>query len=74
MRIGRAGTIDELDGEAWARFATDAGITFPFFRRRVSALTERIEAAIAGGEDVADVAELRERTMLRARLVWQTTG
>lgn len=74
MRIGRAGTIDELGGETWARFAADAGVTLPFLRRRVIALTERIETAITGGEEAADVAELRERTMLRARMVRQSIG
>lgn len=43
MRVGRAGTIDELDGEAWTRFAADAGITLPFLRRRGAVLTAAVE-------------------------------
>ena len=69
MRIGRAGTIEELDDEAWMRFATDAGVTPPFLRRRVTALTaalERSSEALPGPDD------LRQRTTLRAGLIRQS--
>lgn len=69
MRVGRAGTIDELDADAWARFAADAGITLPFLRRRGTVLTQRIESTCA-----TDAVQrmLAERTALRARAVRQT--
>ena len=69
MRVGPAGTIEELDGEAWTRFAADAGITLPFLRRRVTALTvvlERSSEALSGPDD------LRQRTALRAGLIRQS--
>lgn len=69
MRVGRAGTIEELDGEAWTRFAADAGITLPFLRRRTTALAvalERSSGALPGPDD------LRQRTALRAGLLRQS--
>ena len=69
MRIGRAGTINELNDEAWTRFAADAGITLPFLRRRGSTLTEAVERAC---EKVAGPDDLRHRTTLRAATIRQT--
>lgn len=69
MRVGRAGTIAELDADAWARLAADAGITLPFLRRRATALILRIESAC-----VTDAVQkgLAERTGLRAGAIRQT--
>lgn len=69
MRIGRAGTIDELDGEAWTRFAADAGITLPFLRRRGPILLDGIERACT---DVPGPDDLRQRTTLRAASIRQS--
>jgi len=69
MRIGRAGTIEELDADAWARFAGDAGVTLPFLRRRGKALAEAIKRAC---DTVAGPDALRHRTTLRAALIRQS--
>ncbi len=66
MRVGRAGTIDELDGAAWTRFAEDAGITIPFLRRRGSALARAIASVCGTGTTLA------ERTGLRAERIAQS--
>ena len=69
MRVGRAGTIEELDGEAWVRFAADAGITLSFLRRRVADLAEALDRsseALPGPDD------LRQRTSLRVGLIRQS--
>lgn len=69
MRVGRAGSIDELSAETWARFADDAGIRLPFLRRRVAYLAGEIENACAadGGSD-----GIGARTALRAARVRQS--
>ena len=52
MRFGRAPTLEEVDAESFARFAEDAGLGFPFLRRRAVALADQIQTAIASGMDV----------------------
>jgi serine/threonine-protein kinase HipA len=69
MRIGRAGTIDELDRDAWTRFAADAGITLPFVRRRGTVLMDAVERTCT---DVPGPDDLRRRTMLRAASIRQS--
>lgn len=69
MRLGRAGMIDELDGEAWMRFAADAGITLPFLRRRGAALIGAVERACTNFPGPAD---LHQRTAVRAGLIRQS--
>lgn len=69
MRVGRAGLVEELDGETWARLAADAGIALPFLKRRVKALTERIEVAAEDGAHA-----VATRTIMRARIVRQSLG
>jgi serine/threonine-protein kinase HipA len=49
MRLGGASRLEEIDGESFARFAQDAGLTAPFVRRRAVALARAVEAAIAAG-------------------------
>ena len=66
MRVGRAGTVDELDGTAWARFAEDARITFPFLRRRGSAPARAIVSVCGAGHMLA------KRTGLRAERIAQS--
>ena len=69
MPIGGAGTIEELNDEAWARFAADAGATLPFLRRRGTALLDAIarEATSSRGDDT-----MRWRTAVRATAIRQT--
>ena len=69
MPIGQARTIEELNDEAWTRFAADAGITLPFLRRRGTALLDAIarEATSSRGDDT-----LRWRTAVRAAAIRQT--
>lgn len=66
MRIGRAGTITELDGEAWGRFSEDAGVGLAFLKRRVRTLAETI-GAMAGDDHL-----LARQTAMRAGLVVQS--
>ena len=69
MRVGRAGTVDELDGEAWTRFAADAGITLPFLRRRGTALIGAVERSCS---EVSGPDDLRQRIALRASMIRQS--
>lgn len=68
VRIGRTGTIDELNREAWMRFAADAGITLPFLRRRGAVLLAAVEESCV---KVPGPDELRQRTALRGALIRQ---
>lgn len=68
MRIGHAGTIDELDSDASTRFADDAGITLRFLRRRVTMLTTAIQRAYV---ELRVPDELRQRTTLSAAALCQ---
>ena len=51
MRLGRRGTLEEMDARGWASFANDGGLSLPLVRRRVVEVAERVEAH---AEDVAD--------------------
>jgi serine/threonine-protein kinase HipA len=71
MRFGGASRLEEIDGESFARFAQDAGLTAPFVRRRAVALGHAVEAAIAAGIAVPRLPEgvaaaLAEATAERA--------
>lgn len=68
MRVGRAGTVEELGATAWERFAADAGVTLPFLRRRIRSVTDAIGAAISAGA----LHFLSEQTTRRAELVRQS--
>lgn len=48
--------------------------TLPFLRRRVVVPTGRIKTVIGGEEDGEDTAPLRDRTLLRTRLLRQSLG
>ena len=74
MRIGRRGTLEEMDADGWARFARDGGLSLPLVRRRVVEVAEGV-AAHAGrvaaeleqpGLDGAMLAELAGTTVHRA--------
>lgn len=69
MRIGRAGTVGELDRAAWTRFADDAGITLTFLRRRAATLSEIIETLCQ--EPIGPEA-LRRCTALRSAAIRQS--
>lgn len=69
MLVGCTGTIDELDGDAWTRFAVDAGITLPFLRRRGAALIGAVERSCA---DVPSPEKLHQRITLRAGMFHQS--
>lgn len=45
MPIGRANQLENLDADAWARFAADMQLGVPFVRRRVYTLAGRIRDA-----------------------------
>jgi serine/threonine-protein kinase HipA len=42
MKIGRRGTLAELDAKGWAAFAADAGLGLPLIRRRVAEISRGI--------------------------------
>lgn len=46
MKIGKSRTIDEIDGNAWSTFATDAGFTAGYVLKRVGKLAESTQRAI----------------------------
>jgi len=72
MRFGRAATLEEVDGESFERFASDAGLGLPFLRRRTAALAARVQEVIAEGvtvpglEDRACLGELPTIVLDRA--------
>lgn len=47
MKIGRRATLGEMDGRAWAAFATDATLGLPLIRRRVSEISEAVKTHAA---------------------------
>lgn len=69
MRVGRAGTVDELDAGTWTRFAADAGIGLPFLRRQIGDLTEDIELKCLADRGQNGIGE---RTALRAARIRQS--
>lgn len=44
MKIGKCGTLEELDNKAWSAFATEAGLGFPLIRRRVSEISDAVRS------------------------------
>lgn len=77
MRFGRAATMEELDRETAARFAEDAGLGFPFVRRRLGQLARAVSSEIAKGvtvrglNDATATAPLAEAIATRAALAEQ---
>lgn len=61
--------IDELNCEAWARFAADAGITLPFLLRRGATLIGAVDRSCA---NVPGPDDLRECTAWQASLIRQS--
>ena len=44
MKIGKCGTLEEMDRKAWSAFATEAGLRLPFIRRRVTEISDAVIA------------------------------
>lgn len=44
MKIGKRGTLAELDAKGWAAFAADAGLGLPLIRRRVAEISQGVIA------------------------------
>ncbi|WCP16268.1 Serine/threonine-protein kinase toxin HipA (plasmid) [Sphingobium sp. AntQ-1] len=69
MRVGRAGMIEELDQDAWLRFASDAGITLPFLRRRIITMTDAIMSVV---DEARTSSAIAVQTGLRAAMLRQS--
>jgi serine/threonine-protein kinase HipA len=54
MKIGKRGTLAELDAKGWAAFAADAGLGLPLIRRRVAEICKGVIART--GEVAAELA------------------
>ena len=44
MKIGKCGTLEEMDSKAWSAFATETGLGFPLIRRRVSEISDAVRS------------------------------
>ena len=62
MKIGKCGTLEEMDSKAWSAFATEAGLGLPLIRRRVNEISDAVRSqanavldklAIPGFDEVA---------------------
>jgi serine/threonine-protein kinase HipA len=53
MRLGGAGTLEEVSAETFAFFAEEAGLALPYVRRRAQVMARGVQAAIGEGIDVA---------------------
>ncbi len=81
MRIGKRATLEELDAEAWATFASGATLGLPLVRRRVAEMTESVaakaeEAAatlMQPGLNHGALSRLASLVTARARLCARTT-
>lgn len=76
MRIGKRGTLAEMDADGWKAFAKDAGIGLPLLRRRVVELSEavssesgRVVDTLSGTISGQDLTDLREMIDGRAQMV-----
>jgi hypothetical protein len=67
MRLGSAGTIDEVIKDTWRAFAERAGITYPLLRQRIARVaTSIINAIDTMPSDTAVGEALAKMVMLRA--------
>lgn len=82
MRLGKKATLQDMDADSWKGFAKEAGVGWPFLRRRVGELSRQIISQV---EDVAtalkgappehgDVNALAELVADRAQTVQQSLG
>jgi len=70
MRLGGAGTIDEIDDDAWTNFAEAVGTTPRLVRQRVERLTTNVLAEIASFNPRDTTSEqILQRTALRAKRI-----
>ena len=82
MRIGNRATLAELDADAWAAFAADAGLGLPLVRRRIAeiskaviARTHEVAAGLARpGFDRTAIESLAERVRERAERIRPLEG
>src|SRR3546814_13242708 len=58
MRFGRAPIPEDVDAERFARLAADAGLPFPFLRRRAAAMAAAYHGHILAGNQCKGLAEL----------------
>ena len=81
MRVGKRATLEELDAEAWAAFASGATLGLPLVRRQVAEMSESVAAkaeATAGavmqpGLDHAALPRLASLVTARAQLCARST-
>jgi hypothetical protein len=67
MRLGSAGTIDDVTKDTWKAFAESAGITYPLFRQGIARVTTSIINAIDTMPSDTAVGETLDKiVMLRA--------
>jgi serine/threonine-protein kinase HipA len=73
MKIGKRGTLAELDAKGWAAFAADAGLGLPLIRRRVAEISKgALEKATATAGELSrrglDIAAIEQfADMIRDR-------
>ena len=81
MRIGKRATLEELDAESWAAFASGATLGLPLVRRRVVEISESVaakaeeaaNAVMQPGLDRAALSRFAELVSARARLCARST-
>lgn len=70
MRLGGAGTIDEIHDDTWTNFAETSGTSMRLVRQRIDRLTTNVLAVIASlNPEDAISQQVLQRTALRARRV-----
>ena len=73
MRFGVAGTLEEVDGKTFARFAEEAGLAPPYVRRRAEVLARAVQAAIGKGIEVPGITDA-ERVAKPAASIAERAG
>ncbi len=70
MKIGKRATLAEMDAEAWAAFAADAGLGLPLVRRRIGEIGASVQTLAEGVAGALMQPGVDERTLSRlARMV-----
>ena len=70
MKIAKSRTLDEIGSDAWSAFANDAGLTAPYVVKRVKALSDSTQNAVAEiAARLAETAIDREALMNFASIV-----
>lgn len=68
MKFGGAARLEEVDAQAFARFARDAGLALPFVKRRASDLADKVEAALDRLESPSSLAAIIRDRAQRLKL------